>query len=184
MEAAQDPAFERQDAVPELGIVNPVSRFAVEEKGWMIKRAADLRTLVNAMAMCTFMMEPAFNRSTVTKMVGIISDVTGWETSIEEMIRVGERANNLARAFNVREGSDRRDDTLPKRFQEPLPEGGSAGYFISQAEMDRMLDDFFAEAGWTHRGVPGRKKLESLGIGYVADELESYGISTQDNPSG
>lgn len=180
MEAAQDPAFERPNAVPELGIVNPVSRFAVEEKGWIIKRAADLRALVNALGMCTFMMEPAFNRSTVTKMVEIISHVTGWETSVDEMIRAGERANNLARAFTVREGSDRKDDTLPKRYQEPLPEGASAGYSISQAEMDKMLDDFYAEAGWTRLGVPGKQKLESLGLDYVADELERRGYRTTD----
>lgn len=178
MEAAQDPAFERPNAVPELGIVNPVSRFAVEEKGWIMKRASELRTLVNSLGMCAFMMEPAFNRSTVTKMVEIISATTGWETTVEEMIRVGERANNLARAFNIREGSDRKDDTLPKRFQEPLPEGASAGYSISQAELDHMLDDFFAEAGWTKQGIPGRAKLESLGLGHVADELEKYGYST------
>jgi aldehyde:ferredoxin oxidoreductase len=181
MEAAQDPAFERPNAVPELGIVNPVSRFVVDEKGWIIKRAADLRTLVNALGMCTFMMEPAFNRSTVTRMIEIINHVTGWETTVEEMIQTAERANNLARAFTVREGSDRRGDTLPKRFQDPLPEGASAGYSISQEEMDKMLDDFYVEAGWTRQGVPGKAKLESLGLAYVVEELERNGYRTTES---
>lgn len=175
-ESAHDPSFEKQNAVPEIGIVQGRSRFDVEGKGEIIKKAADVRTLVNAMGICVMLLEPTFGRSTLTRTVEVLRALTGWDDlTIEEAVAIGERGNNLARAFNVREGSDRRDDVLPKRFQEAMAEGASAGHAISQADMDRMLDDFYAAAGWNERGVPTRRKLEALGLWTVADALEKLG---------
>ena len=39
-----------------------------------------------------------------------------------ELLRIGERATNLARLFNVREGFSGADDTLPERLFQPLEE--------------------------------------------------------------
>ena len=54
--------------------------------------------------------------------------VTGWDVTVEELERAGERIVNLERLFNVREGVRRAQDTLPwKVMHEPIPEGPSAG---------------------------------------------------------
>ena len=88
-------------------------------------------------------------------------------------MKVGERINNLARAFNIREGFTRADDTLPEKIlTEPLKEGASKGHFISKEELETMLDEYYNARGWAlDTGVPSRKKLTELGLEYVADQL-------------
>jgi len=88
---------------------------------------------------------------------------------------VGERINNLARAFNVREGFTRADDTLPERLMtEPLKAGASKGHFISRDELNQMLDEYYEARGWDVKtGVPTRGKLMELGLEYVADAIKS-----------
>lgn len=64
--------------------------------------------------------------------------VTGWEMSVEELERVGERIVNLERLFNVREGVRRKDAVLPWRvMHEPIPDGPSAGMYCPPEERDR-----------------------------------------------
>ncbi len=47
---------------------------------------------------------------------------TGFDVNVEEVMRIGERINNLERATLARWGITRKDDYLPKRFtEEPLP---------------------------------------------------------------
>ncbi len=99
--------------------------------------------------------------------------VTGFSYTTAEIEEVGERVNNLARAFNVREGFTRKDDTLPERvLTEPLEAGASKGHFISKDDLKKMLDEYYTVRNWDlNTGVPSREKLVELGLAYVADEL-------------
>jgi aldehyde:ferredoxin oxidoreductase len=101
--------------------------------------------------------------------------ITGLEITPEQVMQAGERINNLARAFNVREGFTRADDTLPERLlTEPLKAGASKGQFISKDDLKQMLDEYYEARGWDiETGAPTREKLVELGIGYVADHLET-----------
>ena len=100
--------------------------------------------------------------------------ITGLPFTSEEVMKVGERVTNLARAFNVREGFNRADDTLPERLMtEPLKAGASKGQLISREDLDKMLDEYYTERGWdVETGVPTRAKLEELGLANVADDLK------------
>ncbi|MEM2852838.1 MAG: aldehyde ferredoxin oxidoreductase C-terminal domain-containing protein [Ignisphaera sp.] len=43
-------------------------------------------------------------------------------------------------------------------------------------ELDRMLDDYYTARGWDVKtGIPTRRKLEELGLAYVAEELTKLG---------
>ncbi len=39
-----------------------------------------------------------------------------------------------------------------------------------------LLSKYYAYKGWNMDGIPTREKLEGLGLGYVADDLEERGI--------
>ena len=86
--------------------------------------------------------------------------VTGLSFTPEEVLKVGERVNNLAKAFNVREGFTRADDTLPERLMtEPLKAGASKGQVISREDLDKMLDEYYSLRGWdvkTGNAHPGK----------------------------
>ena len=99
--------------------------------------------------------------------------ISGMSFSPEEILRVGERVVNLARAFNVREGFTREDDTFPARLmEEPLKSGASKGHFISPEDLKLMLGEYYSARGWeVSTGAPTRKKLGELGLEDVADEM-------------
>ena len=88
--------------------------------------------------------------------------ITGWETSSEELRRVGKRINNLRKAFNLREGWTRADDTLPPRIFEDSA--------LSADELEGMIDGYYRARGWTPEGLIPGAKLTELGLdGLVAD---------------
>ena len=93
----------------------------------------------------------------------MVSAITGFDVTVEELERVGERVINLERVFNVREGVRRKDDVLPwKVMHEPIPDGPSAGMFCPPDELSAMLDEYYRLRGWTADGVPGAERLASL----------------------
>jgi aldehyde:ferredoxin oxidoreductase len=90
---------------------------------------------------------------------------------------VGERVVNMDRAFNVREGFDRRHDTLPRRVQEEsvTHTGTEEGDGQVVRELDKFLDEYYAMRGWSQNGIPTPEKLQELGLGNVAKDMIGLG---------
>ena len=151
----------------------PVDRFAVEGKGKLTMWNQDARTAVgDCPTMCIFMMDTSVAPFLFENTAGLMEGATGLVLSADDVQQVGERVNNLARAFNSMAGLTRADDDLPARLkEEPIPEGPAKGQVISQADLDQMLDEYYEARGWTPQGVPTRAKLEELRLGYAADRL-------------
>jgi aldehyde:ferredoxin oxidoreductase len=164
-------AFQEIFGIP---IPKEVDRFAAEGKGELTKWNQDVRTATtDAPTMCAFLLDMAVPGIATQNTAALLAGITGFAYTAEEIQTVGERINNLAAAFNVREGFSRKDDTLPERLlTEPIPGGASKGHFISRVELDLMLDEYYAARGWNKdTGAPMREKLTELGLGYVADQL-------------
>jgi aldehyde:ferredoxin oxidoreductase len=164
-------AFQEVFGVP---IPWEVDRFATEGKGKLTIWNQDVRTVtLDCATMCAFLLDMAVPATACQNTADLMEAVTGLPFTPEEVLKVGERVNNLARAFNVREGFTRADDTLPERLMtEPLKAGGSKGQVISREDLDQMLDEYYALRGWDVRtGTPTRAKLADLGLAYVADAL-------------
>jgi aldehyde:ferredoxin oxidoreductase len=123
--------------------------------------------------MCAFLLDMAVVGIAAQNTASLMEAVTGLTYTPDDILQVGERINNLARAFNTREGLTRADDTLPERLlTEPLKAGASRGHFISKDELSQMLDEYYTARGWDiSSGAPTRDKLTELGLGYVADQL-------------
>ena len=89
--------------------------------------------------------------------------------------RVGERIVNLERAFIVREGFGRKQDTLPQRMlSEPLHTRGAPGEGQMMRNLDKFLDRYYEIRGWTPEGIPSPEKLKELGLGYVVKDMAQY----------
>jgi aldehyde:ferredoxin oxidoreductase len=98
-------------------------------------------------------------------------------TGIEEfgdqayLDKAGQRILCLERAFNIREGFSRKDDTLPSRFlTEPLLNAGPATGQIVR-NMDGLVDEYYDAAGYARDGIPTPQKLKDLGLEYVISEM-------------
>jgi aldehyde:ferredoxin oxidoreductase len=164
-------AFQEIFGIP---IPKEVDRFSVEGKGELTMWNQDLRTATtDAPTMCGFLLDMAVAHMATQNTADLLTAVTGLEFSPESVQITGERINNLARAFNVREGFSRADDTLPERLlTEPLPGGASKGHFISPAELNQMLDDYYTARGWDLKtGTPTREKLMALGLVNAAEQI-------------
>jgi aldehyde:ferredoxin oxidoreductase len=104
--------------------------------------------------------------------VELVRAATGWDVTLDELMAVGKRRLNLMRTFNAREGFDRKQDKLPKKFYKALKgEGPTAGIALTHEEIESALDGYYKLAGWTANGVPTRAGLKQLEIEWAADCL-------------
>ncbi len=129
---------------------------------------------MDSLNLCQFVFGPAWQLYGPVDMVALVRTVTGWEdVSFDELQKVGERRLNMMRAFNAREGLDRKDDVLPEKLFKPLKGGVSDGWKLDRAEVESALDKYFEFCGWDIKtGNPTRAKLEELDLGWVADQLD------------
>ncbi|ADL07164.1 aldehyde ferredoxin oxidoreductase family protein [Thermosediminibacter oceani] len=98
----------------------------------------------------------------------IVSALTGWDVTAEELLLAAERSWNLKRCFNAREGFTRKDDRLPKRFSQAIPDGPSAGARVDN--LDVMLDAYYEAMGWDKdTGLPTPEKLKELGLDFAIE---------------
>jgi len=149
------------------------TRLEEKGKGKLHKWYEDLRAFQNTLEICQFACAP-MDYDWTGALARMYTAVTGNSMSADEVLSVGERITNLDRAFNIREGLTRKDDSLPERFlKEPLTAGQSKGHVV---DLDLMLDEYYGARGWDKAsGFPSRKKLEQLGLDGAADDLETLG---------
>jgi aldehyde:ferredoxin oxidoreductase len=105
--------------------------------------------------------------------------ITGRPASPSDLLRAGERVQNLERSFNLlHAGFGRADDLPPRKFVDiPVNKGVFAGEKIDPAGWNRMLDDYYRLHGWdAATGWPTAKCLSDLGLTDVAERLRQNGI--------
>ncbi len=124
----------------------------------------DVSVLMNCMTICQFMM--GGGGLTLTEIRTAYRYLTGKDVPVEDLVKFGERAWQLQRIINVRDGLDRKDDTLPLKMAVPAMVGPRAGK--TPTPHDRILDDYYELRGWDRNGVPTRERLEALGLGRFA----------------
>ncbi|MFH1169219.1 MAG: aldehyde ferredoxin oxidoreductase family protein [Chloroflexota bacterium] len=105
---------------------------------------------------------------------GVLSAVTGWELSGEDIQALCDRVASLIRVFNIREGVTREDDTLAPRSFQPDTTGPGAGRALTREMLDDMLDEYYSLRGWGKDGIPTEKTLTGLGMRDIAAELNKY----------
>ena len=104
----------------------------------------------------------------LTEVKDIFNAITGWEWSVKELLKAGERIINLQRLVNVRDGIRRKDDVLPKKIFQAAKEGPRKGKVPTPFEP--ALEDFYKQRGWSEDGVPTEETLKKLGL----EEYISY----------
>jgi aldehyde:ferredoxin oxidoreductase len=128
-------------------------------------RSQHFTAVDDSLVMCRFTSERGFGLFLNDAYAGLVSAVTGWSTDAAALETIGERIVNLERLFNVREGVDRTADLLPwKVMHEPIPDGPSAGMYCPPAELDGMLDAYYAQRGWDRAGRPTPARLAALAL--------------------
>ena len=139
---------------------NPLGLHTTEFKPEIVKNQQDLFCLVNCSGFCLF---AAFTL-TLEQIAPLFASLTGIESfgSADELLRAGERVNNLVRLFNLREGMTAAQDTLPDRFKtDPLPDGPCKGEYV---DVQSLVETYYKIRGWDEDGRPTDELLKHLEI--------------------
>ena len=173
MQAAHDPVFVKPGRFLEMaGITKSVDvRDLGADKVRAFVYAHLWWGLLDCLGACKFVFMP-HNAGVLTpeQLVEMVNASTGWETSLWSLMKASERALNLARSFNIREGFSSADDKLPDRLYEELKFGPSTGVKINREEFRNALQLYYGMMGWdTESGAPSHGKLLELDLGWVND---------------
>ena len=130
----------------------------------------------NSLEVCLFSIYPwTVPNASVPKMLAWLYEaVTGVPMDEQKLLETGERIVNLERAFNIREGLTKQDDTLPERFfKEPYPDGPAKGQVV---DLKPMIEEYYHFRGWDQEtGFPTGEKLRALKLEEIARDLEGLG---------
>lgn len=148
-------------ADPSLGL-EFFDRQAGAEKAANVARHQDFRTLNNALVLCVFANVPP------ETMRDLVNAACGYNWSLEDLLRCGERAWNLKRLINLKLGLTRANDSLPKPLLRAYEDGGSAGYVIP---FDELMSAYYAARDWDPAsGAPNPARLSDLGLSRLAKD--------------
>ena len=107
---------------------------------------------------------------TFSRLVEAVEAITGWQTSLYEIIKVAERSNVMARIFNNREGFTPKDDTLIRRWFEKMPGGPLEGHYIDEDEFQQAVELYYEMSGWDKQGRPTPGKLVELKLDWLIEQ--------------
>ena len=132
----------------------------------MFQYLTNLQHFRNSALVCMFL---PYDPHQLTELV---NGATGWNTSIWEIMKVGERALALARLFNAREGFTAKDDYLPERLYKGVSRGPLKDKGINKEAMQQAIQTYYEMSGWDpERAVPTATKLHELGLSWAVEEL-------------
>lgn len=154
-----------------LGLLDPVEPletdsakvrfFALGQKAWGIN---------NLLSICNFTSVP-IHAMTFHNLVEAVRAVTGWDTSLYEIMLAVERSMVMSRIFNLREGLGPEDDRVIRRWHEEMPGGPIQGKKIDEQEFRRAVELFYELSGWDQRGRPTLGKLVELNLEWLQPEM-------------
>ena len=108
---------------------------------------------------------------TMESFMDMMRAVSGWDLTVEELVKTGERIGNLRQSFNIREGLNLLKYNMPGRIVgvPPKKAGPTAGVTVDEETLDR---EYLIAADWDLKTTkPSKNKLLELGLENVAKEL-------------
>jgi len=171
MEMPHDPMFTDYGAALEslypLGLLEPLASLDLSSKKVRFSSYTQkVWSLCNCICICMFIAAP-MGALSLKNIVELTEAVTGWETSLFELLKVAEKSNTMARCFNIREGLTSKDDKLPDRFFEAFTSGPLKDKPIDQEEFEKAIKTYYAMQGWDENGVPTKEKLAELDLDWI-----------------
>jgi len=170
VESPHDVAFQGEgyNALSAVGITEPVRPLDTDaDKVRFFKLGQLSWGINNLLSICNFCSVP-IHAMTYHNLVQSVRAITGWDTSLFELLRASERSMVMSRLFNVREGMGAKDDRVIDRWHEPMPEGPLAGKKIDRDEFKQAIQLYYQMMGWDREGRPTSAKLAELSLGWAA----------------
>ena len=152
------------DKVAPLGVYERISAESLSSyKVRMFYLLQPAFSMMDALCCCIFAFSPVrfFNFSHLVEMVNA---ATGWESSLFELWKLGEKRINMYKLFALKEGITSSDDILPERFFKPIENGPKKGVSINKKEFIEARNLYYKMAGFNEDGIPTNSKLLELDL--------------------
>jgi len=107
----------------------------------------------------------------------IYKAITGIDWNENDLVAFAERGLTLEKAYNVREGFDRKDEAIESFwFKESIPDGPHKGKMLDRARFEEMQDEYYVLRGWDiETSWPTKETYKRIGLSDVADNLQKLG---------
>ncbi len=149
---------------PEIGINGGYVQKSSVGKAKVTVISQNMGQVVNSLPICYLLMSIISSAD----LVELTNAASGFDYTLEELMTCGERIWMLKRGMDNLMGVTAADDKLPKQLLTSPPDGPALG---SVPDMELMLREFYEIRQLEANGRPGKKKLESLGLGDLAARL-------------
>jgi len=172
IEIPHDTSFVADNALLEsikpLGEIEPISATELgPRKVCQFAHTQQVFSFYNSLGICNFAAVP-YSAYTLPMLAELLAAVTGWNTSLFELLELGERGVTMARMFNVREGISPVDDGLPDRFFTPLGEGEPNEKRLDPKAFSENLKLYYEAMGWdSETAVPTDGRLAYLRLEWL-----------------
>ena len=140
-------------AWPEIGLEGHYKGKSSDGKAEITWKCLAAGQLFNSLSMCEFI----GGFLSLNDQVDMMRVTTGFDWTLDELMRCGWRIWYLKRHILNLRGSDRADDVLPPKALTPNKEGANAG---SVPDMDLMLGELYELAGLDKNGRVPPEKIE------------------------
>lgn len=141
-----------------LGLSPTYDTFDPEEVSTVEAKIKGAMLFEDSMVTCRF------NTSCAVDLLSeAVNAATGWDMDLQEAMKVGRRAVNLARIFNIRHGISPKLDRPSTRYGSTPLDGIAVGRGI-MPHWDKMLQNYYQLMGWDENGIPTRQTLVNLGL--------------------
>jgi aldehyde:ferredoxin oxidoreductase len=141
---------------------------AVKGRAVIHKRGTSFNHVLNSVGACQFVVG---GYSTANYFVDFMNALTGWDWTMDEILKAGERIANIRQAFNVREGLNSLQFNVPGRMV-GKPKMGKGPLGEITVDEETLNNEYFAAMNWDSKTAkPTRDKLLELGMEDVAKVL-------------
>lgn len=125
-------------------------------------------SILDTLCLCQFVWGPAWELYGPDDIVNLCKYGIGWETSIYELMQIGERRINMMRYFNAIEGYTKSDDVLPERIFHPLRGGPTDGVVLDRESHEQSKEFYYELAGWDKdNGNPTESTMRKLSLHWL-----------------
>lgn len=140
-----------------------LSHLDQKDIGWQSRCSEDFAYALNALGVCVF---DLMQRLSLPAWAELYTAATGIETDAAGLLAAAARGTDIERAFNLREGASKEDDTLPERFfNEPIKVKGEMVPPVDRAFIDELVTDYYRARGWDPKeGTLSSERIAELGL--------------------
>ncbi|MFC1944398.1 aldehyde ferredoxin oxidoreductase family protein [Chloroflexota bacterium] len=109
-----------------------------------------------------------YTKLDINGLAGLYSAATGVDLDATELLKAAARGRDVRKAFNIREGAKRENDTMPKRLlTEPTQVGDTIRPPFNSDYVDILITDYYHERGWDPQtGTLSPERIAELGLSW------------------